>query len=115
MLTGCADPDEIADCLLQCGIKNVVIKLGKDGCLFKNSVRRIIVPAFPVNAVDTTGAGDNFAAGFITAVLDGMGPEDCCAFANAVAAVSTEAVGATEAVRSKQQVEKFLRTQNKIL
>lgn len=108
MLTGCSDPDEIADSLLQLGIKNVVIKLGKDGCLFKNSKKRIVTPAFAVNAVDTTGAGDNFAAGFITAVLDGMEPEDCCTFANAVAAVSTEAVGATEAVRSRRQIEKFL-------
>lgn len=102
MLTGLSDPDKMADSLLQRGVKNVVIKLGKDGCLFKNRGDRIQIPAFSVNAVDTTGAGDNFAAGFISAVLDGMKPEDCCAFANAVAAVSTEAVGATEAVRGKQ-------------
>jgi sugar/nucleoside kinase (ribokinase family) len=108
MLTGLSDPEEMADSLLQCGIKNVVIKLGKEGCLFKNSAKRIKVPAFSVNAVDTTGAGDNFAAGFISAVLDGMEPEDCCAFANATAAVSTESLGAVGGVKSRRQIEAFL-------
>jgi sugar/nucleoside kinase (ribokinase family) len=111
MLTGLLDPDDMADSLLKRGIKNVVIKQGRDGCMFKNKEMRVVAPAFSVNALDTTGAGDNFAAGFISAVLDGMRPEDCCAFANAVAAVSTEAVGATEGVRSKRQVASLLSTQ----
>ena len=108
MLTGLSDPDEMADSLIRRGIKNVVIKLGKDGCLFKNNERRIVTPAFSVNAVDTTGAGDNFAAGFISAVLDGMKPEDCCAFANGTAAASTESIGAVGGVKNKQQIETFL-------
>lgn len=108
MLTGLSDPEEMADSLLRRGIKNVVIKLGKEGCLFKNSVKRIKIPAFSVNAVDTTGAGDNFAAGFISAVLDGMEPEDCCAFANAAAAVSTESFGAVGGVKNRRQIEAFL-------
>lgn len=108
MLTGLSDPDEMADRLLRLGIKNVVIKLGKDGCLFKSNGKRIMSPAFPVNAVDTTGAGDNFAAGFIAAVLDGMEPEDCCSFANAVAAVSTESFGAVGGVKNRLQIEAFL-------
>lgn len=105
MLTGLADPDEMADCLLQYGIKNVVIKLGREGCLIKNRQGRYHIPAFPAEAVDTTGAGDNFAAGFITAVLDGMEPGDCGLFANAVAAASTESVGAVGGVKDRLQVE----------
>lgn len=108
MLTGLSDPDEMAGCLLERGVKNVVIKLGKDGCLFRNSGKRILSPAFSVNAVDTTGAGDNFAAGFISAVLDGMEPEDCCAFANAAAAVSTETFGAVGGVKNRLQIDAFL-------
>jgi len=108
MLTGLSDPEDMADSLLRHGIKNVVIKLGKEGCLFKNSEKRVKIPAFSVNAVDTTGAGDNFAAGFMSAVLDGMEPEDCCAFANAVAAVSTEYFGAVGGVKNRQQIEAFL-------
>ena len=107
-LTGLHQPDEMADCLLGFGIKNVIIKLGKDGCLIKNQHQRYLIPAFPAEAVDTTGAGDNFAAGFMTAVLDGMDLKDCGVFANAVAAVSTESVGAAGAVKNKKQIEAYL-------
>lgn len=109
MLTGMTNPDEMADCLLQYGIRNVIIKLGKEGCLIKNSQERYHIPAFSVETVDTTGAGDNFAAGFITAVLDGMELEDCGLFANAVAAASTEAVGAVGGVKDRLQIEAYLR------
>jgi len=108
MLTGLQEPDEMADCLLQYGVKNVIIKLGREGCLIKNSRDRLLVPAFPVKAIDTTGAGDNFTAGFISAVLDGMDLGVCGSFANAVAAISTETVGAVGGVKSRLQVDAFL-------
>ena len=107
MLTGLDDPDQMADCLLRYGIKNVVVKMGREGCLIKNNKESYLVPAYPADAIDTTGAGDNFAAGFITAVLDGLKLEDCGAFANAVAAASTEAVGAVGGVKNKRQIEAY--------
>ncbi|HWQ77852.1 MAG TPA: carbohydrate kinase family protein [Anaerovoracaceae bacterium] len=107
MLTGLLDPDEMADCLLEYGIGTVVVKLGKQGCLIKNSRERHLIPAFQANAVDTTGAGDNFAAGFITAVLDGMDLKACGQFANAVAAVSTETIGASDGVKNRERIETF--------
>ncbi len=107
MLTGLDEPDQMADCLLRHGIKNVIIKLGAEGCLIKNNKERYLVPAYPADAIDTTGAGDNFTAGFITAVLDGMKLEDCGAFANAVAAVSTESMGAVGGVKNKRQIEAY--------
>lgn len=108
MITGLQDPDEMADCLLRYGIKNVVIKLGKNGCLIKSSRERHLIPVFPAKAIDTTGAGDNFAAGFITAVLDGLKLEDCGRFANAVAAASTESVGAIGGVKNMNQIKAIL-------
>ncbi len=108
MLTGLQDPDEMADYLLQYGIKNIIIKLGREGCLIKNSQERYWIPAFPEEVVDTTGAGDNFAAGFITALLDGMGLEACGTFANAVAAASIKSVGAVDGVKNKSQIEAYL-------
>lgn len=107
MLTGLSEPEEMADCLLGYGIKNVVIKLGKEGCLIKNLHERFLIPGFQAKAVDTTGAGDNFAAGFISAVLDGMELKACGTFANAVAGLSTESVGAVEGVKNKEQVEAY--------
>ena len=107
MLTGLKDPDNIADCLLRHGVKNVIIKLGKEGCLIKNQAVRWIIPSYPAKVIDTTGAGDNFVAGFIAAVLDGLDLSVCGAFANAAAGISTESVGATEGVKNKQQVEAY--------
>lgn len=103
-LTGKKELDEIADVLLGCGIKNIVIKIGKNGCFIKNKNERYIIPAFKVKGIDTTGAGDNFVAGFITAILDGSPLEDCGKFANGVAAVSVQSVGATIGVQNRQQV-----------
>jgi sugar/nucleoside kinase (ribokinase family) len=107
MLTGLDDPDQMADCLLRYGIKSVIVKMGREGCLIKNNNERYLIPAYPADAIDTTGAGDNFAAGFITAVLDGMKLEDCGIFANAAAAASTEAVGAVGGVKNKRQIEAY--------
>jgi sugar/nucleoside kinase (ribokinase family) len=105
-LTGRQDLDEIADVLLGCGIKNVVIKAGKKGCFIKNKNKRYLILACKANGIDTTGAGDNFVAGFITAILDGLSLQDCGKFANATASVSVECVGATTGVQSRQQVDK---------
>lgn len=107
MLTGLKDPDEMAECLLQHGVKNIIIKLGKEGCLIKNNKEHLRIPSYPAKTIDTTGAGDNFTAGFIAAVLDGLTLTECGAFANAVAGVSTESVGATEGVKNKQQIEVY--------
>jgi sugar/nucleoside kinase (ribokinase family) len=108
LLTGASDPDEMAELLIGTGIGTVVIKLGKDGCLIRNSEERYRIPAFPVHVIDTTGAGDNFAAGFITAVLEGRDLYSCGVFASAVAALSTTGTGASAGVRDRQHAEAFL-------
>ena len=62
--SGKEQPEEMADTFLGYGVKNVIIKLGGKGCLFKNAEERMILPACEIQAVDATGAGDNFVAGF---------------------------------------------------
>lgn len=106
MITGNTDLDDIANMFLGYGVKNVVIKTGKNGCFIKNSKERYLVPAYHnAKAIDTIGAGDNFVAGFITAILDGLSLEECGKFANVTASVSVECVGATTGVRNRQQVD----------
>ena len=105
-LTGKEDLDDIADTFLNLGVGTVVVKLGSRGCLVKNREMREIVPCFKVdNVVDTTGAGDNFLAGFICALLDGKSLVDCARFASGVAGVSIQYQGACGGVQSRQQVE----------
>jgi ribokinase len=66
------------------------------------------LPAFEVDVVDTTGAGDAFDAGFIVAArLRGLGIDDALAYANAVAAVKVTRPGA-RAVPTHEEVLAFL-------
>ena len=95
MLTGRNRPEEMADVLLAAGVKNVAIKMGGTGCFLKNAEGAFHIPGLSVKVVDTTGAGDHFVAGFIAAVLDGKDFGACGEYANALAARSTEFVGAT--------------------
>ena len=59
------------------GIKNVIIKAGADGCYVNGQEGRFHLPALPVEVVDSTGAGDNFVAGFLTGVLKGENLSEC--------------------------------------
>ena len=107
--TGQTDPDKMAEALLDIGVKNVIIKLGSKGCLFRNRLERYRLGAFPVNAVDATGAGDNFIAGFISAKMRSLSDRDALVFANACGAICASAVGGLAGVKSLDQVENFLR------
>nr|WP_122011785.1 carbohydrate kinase family protein [Maliibacterium massiliense] len=109
-LTGKTDLDAVADALLDCGVGHVVIKTGRAGCLIKDTAQRLEVPTFSkARRVDTIGAGDNFVAGFIAALLEGKDVYACGRYANAVASVSVEHIGATDGVRSRAQVEDMMR------
>lgn len=107
LLTGLEDPEDIADALLNCGVKNVALKLGGEGCLLKNDRMRQKISAWPgTHCIDTTGAGDNFAAGFIAALLEGESFLRCGAFANATASICVESLGATTAQMNRAEVER---------
>lgn len=101
-------PEEMADVFLAHGVKNVIIKLGGKGCYFKNAESSLQLPAYSIQAVDATGAGDNFLAGFAGEILRGRSPIDALRFANACGAICTTAVGAATALQNRNQVEEFL-------
>lgn len=109
--TGEEDPEKMADVFLSKGVRNVVIKLGGRGCFFKNSERSIMIPAHSIDAIDATGAGDNFMAGFVSELLRGKDIEDALVFANACGAICTTAVGTGTALRGREQVLDFIKEQ----
>ena len=98
----------MADVFLSRGVKNVVVKLGGRGCYFKNAERSFFLPPFEIHAVDATGAGDNFVAGLASEFLRGSSVDDALRFANACGAICTTAVGAGTALKSREQVLRFL-------
>lgn len=107
-MTGDADPGKGAKRLLEMGAKNVVVKMGDDGCLFVDGKERVHVPGFRVEVVDTTGAGDNFIAGLIYGLMRDLSMPDAMTFANACGAITVGAVGSNGAVRSAEQVREFI-------
>lgn len=107
--TGEREPDRMADAFLERGVRNVIIKLGPRGCFYKNRDESIYLPAWDIEAVDATGAGDNFLAGFVSGIIRGLSDREALSFANACGAICTTAVGAGTALRNREQVEAFLR------
>jgi len=111
MISGKHEPEEIADVFLRYGVKNAVIKLGANGCFIKSySGEKHLIEAYKVdNVVDTTGAGDSFAAGFISGLVSGWNLEMCGKFANAVGAHCVMEVGATSGIRKMDEILKFIK------
>lgn len=109
-MTGKSDIDEIADVFLSLGVKHVLLKVGSKGALAKSAEERYMLAAYPdSNCIDTTGAGDNFASGFISALLDGKDFRTSVMYANSVASISVEYVGATTGVRNREMAEERFR------
>jgi len=72
------------------------VKRGRNGCATLDGVSKLIeAPAFAVDAVDSTGAGDSFDAGFLHAWLRGLPLPDALRWGNACGALSTRGVGGT--------------------
>lgn len=98
-LTGERDPIAQVKKLKAHGAKNVAIKLGAEGCYISPAdAPAFSVPAIPVNAIDSLGAGDAWSAGFVTGLLQEWPLEKTARFANAVGACCVQHLGATTGV-----------------
>ena len=102
------DPGEIADALLSEGVGTVGLKMAEQGCLIKSYDHELRLPAFQIDPVDATGAGDAFVTGFLTGVVNGWDLEQTGRFANAVGAMATLAIGTTAGVRSMAETQAFM-------
>jgi len=109
------DSPDAADELLAMGVQNVLLKLGSRGCLIAQpSKPKDLIPAFAVDAVDTTAAGDAFNTGFAVGLLRGHSVHRSAIFASAVAAISVTRTGAQPSMPSGDEVEQFLQHQSSI-
>ena len=110
-LSGCEEKESAIKTLLSAGVKNLVLTEGRkgSGCYSENSF--CTAESFSVEAVDTTGAGDSFTAGFLSAKLRGMETADCLCFGAACAAQTVQKVGARSALPTRAVVEDFLAKQ----
>lgn len=105
-LTEKTDIQEIADTLQSWGASTVVIKRGSKGCYVASKDEHFVVPTLQVNAIDTTGAGDNFVGGFASKLCEGADLRHCVASAVTAGALSTTCVGAGTAPYTYEDVER---------
>lgn len=108
-MTGESDYDAIADKLLSLGPSLVAITKGAEGCLIATRKDRVNVPAFKVDVVDTTGAGDAFMGGLSYGLLQGWELPRVGTFANACAALCCTKVGA-RAMAKRDDVIAFIKS-----
>lgn len=106
---GAAGP-EVLRRILDRGPRIAVLKRGEHGCIIASSSgERHELPGWPVDAVDTTGAGDAFAGAFVAAWLGGARLDEAGQFANAVGALTATGLGAVAPIPTREQVVKFIR------
>jgi sugar/nucleoside kinase (ribokinase family) len=103
--TGRNDQEEALRALQQPHHQMLVVTLGEQGAMALDARGVHYAPAFAVDAVDTTGAGDVFRAGFIYALLRGWPTDEILRFANAAAAISCTRLGALGGIPSLEEVE----------
>lgn len=94
--------------LIARGVRKVLVKMGRQGALLVTDTGEQLFPAFPVEAVDTTAAGDAFNGGFAFGLGRGMSEADAVRFAAATAAVCVTRAGAQPSMPTRASVEALL-------
>ena len=107
-LTGTRDPRKAFAALRQNGAREVVLKLGRQGCLIAEQGRIREIPSFAVRTVDSTGAGDAFVAAFLQARLRGWADDEAALVANAAGAAAASVVGAGAQLPAACEVRRIL-------
>jgi len=108
-IAGCDDPAEGLR-RMENGRTRVVAKLGRDGAMTLEGDRVLHVPAFPVETIDTTGAGDSFNAGFLQRWLAGAPLPECLRLGAACGALSTLGLGGTARQPTLAEAEALIRS-----
>ncbi|MHB9803934.1 sugar kinase [Pantoea ananatis] len=106
ILTGYRQPQDIADFYLDKGVKAVIIKTGCEGAWYKTaSGEQGQVEAMGVdNVVDTVGAGDGFAVGVISALLEGKPLVQAIRRGNKIGSLAIQVIGDSEGLPTRQQL-----------
>ncbi len=111
--TGKKDPEDIAAEFHRRGVKTVVLKMGAEGVFASEDGKTYRVPTIADRVVDTLGGGDNFVAGFLTGIVEGLSTEEALYVGSASAAIAISDYGANGVVKSREQVQKYLESHRK--
>ncbi len=102
--------ENMAKLLIDMGAKSVIITLGANGCYLHDENTTAKFPAYKVQAIDSTAAGDTFCGALVACLADNGKISEAIKFASAAAALSVQKLGAAPSVPVKEEIEKFIRT-----
>ena len=97
-----------AKLLMKTGAGTIIITLGSEGAMAFTQDKDHFIPAFKVEAVDTTSAGDVFCGSFAVALIEGKEMEEAVRFANAAAALCVTKMGAQPSAPTRVEINDFL-------
>ena len=103
-----ASPEAVVDGLYEFGARIAAVTLGERGCVARSEAGILTFPAFHVDVVDTTGAGDAFHGGFIYGVLQDWSVTEIIRFASAVASINCRQLGGRSGLPTVAEVHQFL-------
>jgi ribokinase len=92
------------------GVKNVVITLGKKGCYINDGKTEALIEPVEVKTIDTTGAGDAFTGGLVTALAEDRPLLNAAKFATCVAALSTTKAGTAPSMPYRSEIDALVKT-----
>ncbi|MDK2981182.1 MAG: hypothetical protein PWQ55_1529 [Chloroflexota bacterium] len=102
-------PEAAVDKLRSLGVRLIAIKLGEQGSLVADADDSLFCPAFPVEAIDTTGAGDSFSAGLLYGWTQALNLPACAVLASALGALATTVYGAGLNLPGKDALLAFIK------
>ncbi|MEI0700428.1 ribokinase [Brachyspira intermedia] len=92
------------DYAFECGVKNIILTLGANGCDFINKEGRKHFNAYKVDVIDTTAAGDSFLGGIVRMIADNKSIEEAIIFATKVANITVTRKGAIDSIPTYDEV-----------
>lgn len=109
LLTGKESVEEIAAFYHDAGVKTVVIKLGAEGAYTSSEGRCFYTQGFPVErVVDTVGAGDGFAVGVVSGILEGLPLEEAVKRGTAIGALAVMSPGDNDGLPDRESLTAFM-------
>lgn len=102
-----ADVEKAAQIMLATDVEHVLIKMGGLGAYYASKTGAMHIPAFKVNVLDTTAAGDSFTAGLCAALYNGAGMPAAIEYASKCGAIAVTRIGASASCPCKADVEQF--------
>lgn len=112
-LQSAADLQTAAQKLLSLGVKNLMVTMGSQGAILFDGKTESNISACPVQAVDTTAAGDCFVGALAVGLCEGKSLLDAAEFASAAAAISVTRDGAQPSLPRREEVMQFMNERSK--